>query len=108
MAEPMLPYGRQTIDDDDVASVIRVLKADFLTTGPEVDALEADLASATGAAYAAVVSSGTAALHAAYAAVGVDQGDEIVTSPLTFVATGNAALFLGAKPVFADIDPATG
>jgi UDP-4-amino-4,6-dideoxy-N-acetyl-beta-L-altrosamine transaminase len=108
MAEPMLPYGRQTVDEDDIASVIKVLKADFLTTGPEVDALEADLASATGAAYAAVVSSGTAALHAAYAAVGVDPGDEIVTSPLTFVATANAALFLSAKPVFADIDPATG
>lgn len=104
----MLPYGRQTIEDDDVASVIAVLRSDFLTTGPEVAALEADLSSATGARYAAVLNSGTSALHAAYAAAGIGPGDEIVTSPLTFAATANAALYLGAKPVFADIDPSTG
>ena len=85
-----------------------VLTSDFLTTGPEVAAFEAELAAATGASHAAVLNSGTSALHAAYAAMGVGPGDEIVTSPMTFAATGNAALYLGARPVFVDVDPSTG
>jgi UDP-4-amino-4,6-dideoxy-N-acetyl-beta-L-altrosamine transaminase len=108
VAEPYLPYGHQSVDDDDVEAVVRVLTSDYLTTGPEVEAFETDLVAETGASHAAVLNSCTAALHAVYAALGVGQGDEIVTSPMTFAATGNAALFLGARPVFVDIDPSTG
>lgn len=108
MAETLLPYGHQSIDADDIEAVVQTLGSEFLTTGPQVGAFEADLAAASGASHAAALNSGTAALHAAYAAIGVSQGDEIVTSPLTFAATGNAALYLGARPVFVDIDPSTG
>ena len=108
MSERFLPYGHQTVEDDDIEAVTRVLKSDYLTTGPEVLAFEAALAAESGASCAAVVNSGTSALHAAYAAIGLGPGDEIITSPMTFAATGNAALYLGARPVFVDIDPATG
>jgi perosamine synthetase len=108
MPEPFLPYGHQTVDDEDVQAVVRVLSSEYLTTGPEVAAFEADLTETTGASHAAVVNSGTAALHAAYFALGVGPGDEIITSPMTFAATGNAALYLGARPVFVDIDGSTG
>jgi len=108
MAEPFLPYGHQLIENDDVEAVVRTLGSDFLTTGPEVAAFEADLTAVTGASHATVLNSCTSALHAAYAAIGVGSGDEIVTSPMTFAATGNAALYLGARPVFVDIDPSTG
>lgn len=103
MSERWLPYGRQTIEDDDVAAVARVLRSDFLTTGPEVEAFEKELAAACGVKHAVAVSNGTAALHAAYAAAGIGPGDEVVTSPLTFSATANMALALGAHPVFADV-----
>lgn len=108
MPERLLPYGRQTVDADDIGTVVETLKSDFLTTGPEIAAFEADLSAMTGAAHVAVLNSCTSALHATYAAVGVGPGDEIVTSPMTFAATSNAALFLGARPVFVDIDPSTG
>lgn len=108
MAESLLPYGHQTIDDDDVDAVVAALTSDFLTTGPEVAAFEADLSAFTGATYSAVVNSGTSALHAIYSAIGIGPGDEIVTSPITFAATGNAAIYLGARPVFVDIEPTTG
>jgi perosamine synthetase len=108
MADSHLPYGRQFIDDDDVAAVVGAMKSDYLTTGPEVEAFERDLATYAGTHFAAALNSCTSALHAAYAAAGIGAGDEIVTSPITFAATANAALYLGARPVFADIDPATG
>ena len=108
MAESFLPYGHQSVDADDIDAVVRTLGSDFLTTGPEVAAFEADLAALCGASHAAVLNSCTSALHAAYAAIGVGPGDEILTSPMTFAATGNAALYLGARPVFVDIDPSTG
>jgi perosamine synthetase len=108
MVERSLPYGHQTITDDDVQAVADVLTSDFLTTGPQVEAFEAELATATGTAHAAVLTSCTSALHAAYEAIGVGPGDEIVTSPMTFAATGNAALYLGARPVFVDVDASTG
>jgi len=108
MPDPVIPYGHQSIDDDDIEAVARVLRSDYLTTGPAVAASEEDLQRATGARHAVVVNSGTAALHTAYAAAGIGPGDEVITSPLTFAATANAALFLGARPVFADIDSATG
>ena len=108
MAESFLPYGHQTLEADDIEAVTQALASDFLTTGPQIAAFEADLAAVSGASYAAVLNSGTSALHAAYAAIGVGPGDEIVTSPITFAATGNAALYLGARPVFVDVDPSTG
>ena len=100
-----LPYGRQTIDDDDIAAVVRVLKSDWLTQGPEVVAFEADLARAVGARYAVAFTNGTAALFAACFALGVGPGDEVVTSPMTFAASANCARYLGARPVFADVEP---
>lgn len=105
---PFYNYGRQTIEDDDVAAVAEALRHDYLTTGPGVDAFEAAVAEWTGVAEAVAVNSGTAALHVAYAAAGVGPGTEIITSPITFVATTNVALHLGAKVVFADVDPETG
>src|SRR4029077_3004454 len=92
VAQRFLPYGRQLIEDDDVAAVVRVLRSDFLTTGPETEAFEAELAADCGAAHAVVVANGTAALHCAYAAAGVTAGSEVVTTPLTFSSTANTVL----------------
>jgi UDP-4-amino-4,6-dideoxy-N-acetyl-beta-L-altrosamine transaminase len=108
VSDAYLPYGRQWVDDDDVAAVSAVLRSDYLTTGPAVETFEAGIRAATGAPHAVAVNSGTSALHAAYAATGIGPGDEIVTSPLTFAATANAALYLGAGVRFADVDRATG
>ena len=102
-----IPYSRQSIDEDDIQAVLATLKSDWLTTGPVVPAFEQALAAYTGARYAVAFNSGTAALHAAYFAAGVGPGDEVITTPISFVATANAALFLGANVVFADIDPET-
>ena len=104
----ILPYSRQLIEEDDIAAVVDVLKSDYLTQGPMVGRFENALAEYCGAKYAVAFSNGTAALHAAYFAAGIGAGDEIITSPNTFAATANAALYLGAKPVFADIEPDTG
>lgn len=103
-----IPYARQWLDEDDVRAVTEVLVSDWLTTGPKVKEFEEKLARRVGARYAVVLNSGTAALHAAYFAAGVQRGDEIITSPLTFAATANAALYLGARPVFVDIEYDTG
>lgn len=103
-----IPYGRQTIEEDDIQAVVEVLRSDWLTTGPMVERFERALAERVGARYAVVFSSGTAALHGAYFAAGVGPGDEVITSPLTFAATANAALYLGARPVFADVQEDTG
>lgn len=108
MSEAYLPYGRQSIDEDDVRAVVDVLRGDYLTTGPAIGAFEAGLTAATGARRAVVMNSGTSALHAMYFAAGLRGGDEIVTSPLTFAATANAALYLGASVRFADVRPETG
>ncbi|MFF5991443.1 DegT/DnrJ/EryC1/StrS family aminotransferase [Prauserella flavalba] len=108
MSEPFLPYGRQSVGGDDLAAVAEVLRGDWLTTGPAVQRFEADLAEHTGGTPAVAVTSGTAALHVAYAAAGVGPGDEVVTSPMTFVATASAAALHGAKVVFADVEPDTG
>lgn len=105
----MLPYGRQSIDDEDVAAVVAALQSDWLTTGPRVDEFEHALAEFVGGGARAVsVTSGTAALHVAYAAAGLGSGDRIVTSPLTFVATAATAALLGAEVDFADVDAETG
>lgn len=102
-----IPYGRQDITDDDITAVARVLRSDWLTTGPEVEAFEQDLRAWTGGVPVVSVSSGTAALHAAYVAAGIGPGDEVITPPITFVATQATAAALGATIVFADVDPQT-
>ncbi|MER7862121.1 aminotransferase class V-fold PLP-dependent enzyme [Amycolatopsis japonica] len=103
-----LPYGRQSVSDEDIAAVTEVLRGDWLTTGPAVTRFEQDLAEHTGGTPAVAVTSGTAALHVAYAAAGIGPGDEIVTSPMTFVATAATAALLGGKVVFADVEADTG
>ncbi|KJU81514.1 UDP-4-keto-6-deoxy-N-acetylglucosamine 4-aminotransferase [Candidatus Magnetobacterium bavaricum] len=103
-----ITYGRQSIDEDDIAEVVRVLRSDFITRGRCSDDFEERLAARVGASYAVVFNSGTSALHGAYFAAGVGQGDEFITSPTTFVATTNAGVYLGARPLFADIEPDTG
>ena len=100
-------YGRQCIDDDDVAAVAETLKSDLITCGPKVDELEKLLCEITGAKYAVVVCNGTAALHLAALAAGFQEGDEVIVSSITFAASSNCVLYCGAKPVFADIDPET-
>jgi UDP-4-amino-4,6-dideoxy-N-acetyl-beta-L-altrosamine transaminase len=102
-----IPYGRQFIDDSDIAEVVKVLKSDWITQGPKVREFEKALARYCGAKYAVAVSSGTAALHLACLVAGLKPGDEAITSPITFMATSNSVLYTGAKPVFADIDPET-
>jgi len=108
MPERYVPYGRQLIEDDDIAAVTAALRSDYLTTGPLVGEFEKALADVAGASHAVAFNSGTAALHAAYHALGIGPGDEVVTSPLTFAATENAALYCRARPVFADVDSETG
>jgi perosamine synthetase len=105
--ERLLPYGRQTIDEVDVAGVSEALRSDWLTTGPRVGEFERSVADFCGAAEAVAVSSGTAALHTAYHALGIGPGDEVIVPPLTFAATANAVAYVGATPVFADVDPGT-
>ncbi|NLP45217.1 MAG: UDP-4-amino-4,6-dideoxy-N-acetyl-beta-L-altrosamine transaminase, partial [Peptococcaceae bacterium] len=102
-----IPYGRQWIDEDDINAVIEVLKGDYLTTGPKIREFEEKLAQYTGAKYAVAISNGTAALHAACFATGIKEGDEVITTPITFAASANCVLYMGAKPVFADINPET-
>lgn len=103
-----LSYGRQTIEDDDIAAVVEALRAPYLTCGPLVARFETALARWLGAPHATVCASGTAALHLAYAALGIGEGDEIITTPLTFSATAAAAYYVGAKVRIADVDPRTG
>ena len=100
----MLPYGRQSIDASDVAAVVAALGSDWLTTGPRVAEFEASLERVAGAP-CVTVTNGTTALHAAYAAAGVGPGDEVITTPMTFVATASGAAMLGATVVFADVEP---
>lgn len=108
MTQPFLPYGRQSIDADDIAAVTRVLKSDYLTTGPEIPAFEAEFAAAVDAPFAVACNSATAALHMALAGLGVGEGDVCIVPSITFLATANAARYCGAEVVFADVDPQTG
>ncbi len=101
--ETLLPYGRQSIDENDIQAVVETLRSDWLTTGPKVAEFEEAMATWVGAKYAVSFSSGTAALHAAAFASGLQPGDEAITSPLTFAATANCVLYQGATPVFADV-----
>lgn len=103
----LLPYGRQSINEDDIQSVVDVLRSDWLTTGPKIAEFEEAFAARVGAKYAIAFSSGTAALHGAAFAAGLKQGDEAITSPMTFAATANCVLYQRATPVFADVSPDT-
>ncbi|MBJ8097789.1 UDP-4-amino-4,6-dideoxy-N-acetyl-beta-L-altrosamine transaminase [Bacillus cereus group sp. N11] len=105
--ETYLPYGQQQIDEYDIQAVVDVLKGDFLTTGPMVQQFEEAIAKYVGAKYAVSFSNGTAALHAACYAAGITEGDEVITTPMTFVASANCILYQGGQPVFADIDNET-
>jgi UDP-4-amino-4,6-dideoxy-N-acetyl-beta-L-altrosamine transaminase len=102
-----LPYSRQIIDEDDIAAVVAVLRSDFLTTGPMVEAFESSVCAFTGARHGVAVCNGTAALHAAVHALGIGPGDEVIVPPLTFAATANCVLYQGGTPVFADVAPDT-
>jgi UDP-4-amino-4,6-dideoxy-N-acetyl-beta-L-altrosamine transaminase len=104
----MIPYGKQSISEDDIAAVVRSLRSDFLTCGPEVEAFEKEFAAFVGAKHAVAVCNATAALHLAMRVLGIGPGDRVVTSPITFVASANAAVYVGAIPDFCDIDPAAG
>jgi len=103
-----LPYGRQTIEDDDVAAVAAALRADFLTTGPTVEAFETAFKRKVGAEHAIAVANGTATLHLAMMALGVGEGDVCIAPSVTFLATANCARYVGAEVVFADVDPNSG
>jgi len=103
----LLPYGHQSIGEDDIQAVVEVLRSDWLTTGPKVAEFEEAFAAEVGAKFAVSFSSGTAALHGAACAAGLGPGDEAITSPLTFAATANCVLYQGAEPVFADVCPDT-
>ena len=100
-------YGHQWIDESDIEAVSETLRSDFLTCGPKVNEFEKCLTDYTGAKYAAAVSNGTAALHCACIASGIKPGDEVITTPLTFAASANCALYCGGRPVFADVNPET-
>jgi len=103
-----LPYGRQTIEDDDIAAVAEALRGDFLTTGPTVEAFETAFAAKVGAEHAIAVSNGTATLHLAMMALGIGEGDVCIAPSVTFLATANCARYVGAEVVFADVDPDSG
>ena len=108
MERPILPYGRQTIDDDDIAVVAEALRGDFLTTGPAVEAFEHAFAATVGARHAVVCSNGTAALHLAMLALDVKPGEVVIAPSITFLATANCARYVGADVIFADVDPDSG
>ena len=103
----IIPYSHQWLDEEDINAVVEVLKSDWLTQGPKIDEFEKALCKYTGAKYAICVNSATSALHLACLVSDIKVGDEVITSPITFVATGNAIIYCGGKPVFADIQEDT-
>jgi perosamine synthetase len=107
MTQRMIPYGRQSVDEEDIQRVVEVLRSDWLTTGPMVEKFEQAVAAFVGSKYAVAVSSGTAALHCAMAAAGIGPGDEVIVPAMTFAATANAVVFQGGRPVFVDVLPNT-
>ena len=102
-----IPYGRQTIEDEDLSALASVLKGDWLTTGPKVPEFEQGLARFTGGGDAIAVNSGTAALHCAAATLRLQPGDEVIVPAITFAATANCVVYCGGTPVFADVEPET-
>ena len=107
MRKKLLPYGRQSIEEHEIAAVAEVLRSDWLTTGPKVAEFERAVAAVAGAKEAVAISNGTAALHAAMYALGIGPGDEVIVPTMTFAASANGAAFLGGVPVFVDVDPGT-
>jgi UDP-4-amino-4,6-dideoxy-N-acetyl-beta-L-altrosamine transaminase len=107
MNEEFIPYGSQWIDDHDIEAVTETLKSDYLTTGPKIKEFEDKFADYVDAKYAVAIANGTAALHAANCAAGINEGDEVITTPITFAASSNSVLYQDAIPVFADIDAKT-
>ncbi len=103
----MIPYGKQWIEEDDIQAVVDVLRSDYLTTGPKILEFEQAVADYVGAKHAVAIANGTAALHAACFAAGIGEGDEVITTPLTFAASANCVLYCGGRPVFADVDQRT-
>jgi len=102
-----ISYGKQWVDRKDIQEVVKVLKTNRITQGPKIEEFERVIAEYCGVKYAVAVSSGTTALHLAYTTAGIGQGDEVITTPLTFAATANAIIFCGGRPVFADIQEDT-
>ncbi|WP_055106037.1 UDP-4-amino-4,6-dideoxy-N-acetyl-beta-L-altrosamine transaminase [Paenibacillus ihumii] len=100
----LLPYGQQWLEEDDIAAVVNVLRGDFITQGPTIEAFESKVANYVGAKYAVAFANGTSALHGACFAAGIGEGDEVITTPITFLASSNCVLYQGGTPVFADID----
>ncbi len=107
MQHNFIPYGRQSLDDDDIEAVVKTLKSDWITQGQTISEFESAVTNKTGVRYAVAVATGTAALHCACFAAGIGKGDEIIASPITFAASGNCALFLGASVKFVDIETDT-
>lgn len=105
--EQRIGYGHQYIDEADIQAVVNVLRSDFLTCGPKIEEAEKKLCEITGAKHAVLIANGTAALHAMCFAAGISEGDEVITTPITFAASANCVLYCGGRPVFADIDPDT-
>lgn len=103
----MIPYGRQSIDEEDIKAVVDVLRSDWLTTGPKIEQFEKAITDFVGVKYAVAVNSGTAALHAAMFALGIRPGDEVIVPAITFASTANCVVFQGGTPVFADVNPET-
>jgi len=104
MNEEFIPYGSQWIDEQDIEAVLKTLKSDYLTTGPKIKEFEEKFADFVDAKYAVAIANGTAALHAATFAAGIKEGDEVITTPITFAASANSILYQNAIPVFADVD----
>ncbi|MFT6054714.1 MAG: dTDP-4-amino-4,6-dideoxygalactose transaminase, partial [Roseivirga sp.] len=102
-----IPYGRQNITNEDIQAVVEVLRSDYLTQGPQIAAFEAAFASYVGSEYAVAVANGTAALHLCTLALGVKEGDKVITSPITFAASANCVRYCGGEVVFSDIDSKT-
>ena len=107
MRDTYLPYGTQSIDDQDIEAVVKVMKSDYLTTGPAVEEFEKSIANYVNAKYAVAFTNGTAALHGACFVAGIMHGDEVITTPMTFAASANCVLYQGGKVVFADIEEST-
>ena len=105
--ESLLPYGKQTISNEDVDAVVECLGAAYLTTGPRVEMFEQNICKYTGAKYAVACCNGTAALHLAVFAANIQKGDEVIVSSITFAASSNAVLYQGGTVVFADVDERT-
>lgn len=104
MSKIMIPYGKHCIEQDDIDAVVAALQEDYIATGPGIGKFEEEFAEYVGAKYAVAVSSGTAALHACCFAIGIEEGDEVITTPFTFAASANCVLYCGGTPIFADID----